>query len=190
MSPNFNSLKIKFWTKTVNKEYPVWSKDTLLLHNIYKSFKLNFAVGVMTHQQACVSSVPQRVNSLLMLPRAKSFVFLYFLVLESTANQKTSHILNISVLGKRRNWFSPIRKLLQVQLYKSLVVSSSPISFSIHLRFFPVGLLPQVEMFSSLQTMFTKAFSPKLWESNLTETLIVLHPLSQALKHWISIKLQ
>ena len=114
MSPNFNSLKIKFWTKTVNKEYPVWSKDTLLLHNIYKSFKLNFAVGVMTHQQACVSSVPQRVNSLLMLPRAKSFVFLYFLVLETTANQKTFYILNINVLGKRRNWFSPVPKLLQV----------------------------------------------------------------------------
>ena len=67
--------------------------------------------------------------------------------------------------------------------YESHVVSSSPISFSIQLHFFPVELLPQVEMFSSLQTMFTKAFSPKLWESNLTERFIILHPLSQALKH-------
>ena len=29
-----------------------------------------------------------------------------------------------------------------------------------------------------------KLFSPRLGKSNLTETLIVLNPLSQALKHW------
>ena len=34
----------------------------------------------------------------------------------------------------------------------------------VQLRFFPVELLPRVEMFSSLQTMLTKAFFPKVGE--------------------------
>ena len=64
--------------------------------------------------------------------------------------------------------------------YGSHAVSSS--SISLQLRFFPVELLPQVEMFSSLQTMLTKAFSPKLLKSNLTEMLIVSNPPFRALK--------
>ena len=65
--------------------------------------------------------------------------------------------------------------------YGSHAVSSS--SISLHLHFFPVELIPQVAMFSSLQTMLTKAFSPKLLKSNLTEMLIVSNTPFRALKH-------
>ena len=68
--------------------------------------------------------------------------------------------------------------------YGSHAVSSS--SISLQLRFFPVELLPQIEMLSSLKTMLANAFFSKVAELvkiNLTEMLIVLNPPFRVLKH-------
>lgn len=109
--PLTNVKELQQNMKTWSFQQSVRTKNTLYEAKIIARYHLNFAVVITTYQQACI---PQWVNAFLMLPWAKSFVFLYFLVLETTANQKTFHILNIDVLGKSRNWFSPVPKLLQV----------------------------------------------------------------------------